>query len=1340
MNVLSWNIRGISSSMPLLSQYCSTHRPSLLGVLEPKSRFSSIPNSYWRSLHLSPVHQNDRGSRRSNIWVFVDPALSPAVVFSSDQVVILRCSIMGIFCTFAFNHASCDYIERRQLWRDAGPFMVGACLMIGDFNAVLGAHERRGRRTPASRPCSEFCSFIEDHDLIQSDSSGPFFTWTDRRRFPFPIESVLDRALFSQDFFDIWYSASALVLPRLGSDHSPILLKCQDTASPPAGRRFRFLNMWCSHEGFLDQVRASWSSPLDYACPMVRVMKKLKRLRPILKAWNRETFGNYNTAFADLQQDLSLLQENIDEQGYTEDLFDQEVSLQARLSTILLRKSEHLRQQSRVSWLSDGDRNTRFFHSMVKWRRASQSIKKLSIDGVTSDDPTAMAAHVVSFYEDLFMEPSSGAVDRSWIAGYIPHSITAAHAARLTSLPSAEDVREVVFSMDGNSAPGPDGFNGAFFQHSWEADAVLVSDYRPIVLGNFFFKVITKILASRLNLVAAEIVSVNQFGFISGRSIQECILLASEGVNCMERSIQGRNLALKVDIRKAFDTLSWEFVDVVLDCFGFPLTFRHWISTIFQSAKISVLFNGEQHGFFSCSRGVRQGDPLSPILFALAEEVLSRLLLDAADRGFISRMRMSRSVLFPSHLLYADDVLLFCKADKRSCRMIDSILQLYANVSGQHCNKIKSTVFFGKGVSLRSRRRLQRDLGFSPGSLPFSYLGVPVFAGRASSVRLAGIWDRIIAHFPKWQGMQLSMAGRLCLVTSVIQSAAVHSMSIYKWPAKLLHDLDRACRSFIWTGSTSSKPRSSVAWNRVCAPKEQGGLNVKSFTHISQGFMLRLGWLLLTSDSFGFRLFRERYLDSCLRPRLPWFSSTIWLGSRESIRTLIRDTHCSIGPGSSVMFWFDNWLGYRLVDRIGISEADYHLLMQPVSDYYFDDTWHFTLDFVQAFPDIAVDIVSTPISGGEDRRAWIHSHFGDVSSAIATDHVRPSFPKVTWGKWIWAQFIPMRRSIMTWRVILGRLPTASALRRSGYCGPGWCPLCKNANEDICHLFWECEVARQVWGSLFSWFRMDGSGSQEIGSFIIWAMNRTVSRQVNNLWRVGVMSTIWSIWNLRNMAIFNDAPVSAMALAVQIKAFILEASRISLGEMANSVDDLLVLHGLGVPGRPRRPTSYIYVFWLPPPQPWRKINIDGSVHGSPPLIHTGGVMRDASSVLGCFHFSAGRGWAFEAELLALIITLEQIIAQNWDFVWIETDCTYMVDLLRSRSHTVPWRFFSRWRKVLSSIADLHIIITHIYREGNRVADFMASSVTEEGIWPFAIPEILHLVRDDRRGLPYIRIAP
>ncbi|XP_057812491.1 uncharacterized protein LOC131026578 [Salvia miltiorrhiza] len=1126
------------------------------------------------------------------------------------------------------------------------PFIGGPFLMIGDFNAILGAHERRGRRVPASTPCEDFRAFIDDHDLIQPDTSGPFFTWTDRRRFPAPIESVLDRALFSQDFADIWFSSSSMVLPRLGSDHSPILLRCQDTANPPAGRRFRFLNMWCSHEGFLDQVRASWTLPLDCLCPM----------------------------------DLSSLQENIDEQGYTDDFFDQEVNLQAHIGSFLLRKSEHLRQQSRVSWLSDGDRNTRFFHSMVKWRRSNQNIKQLSIDGVISEDPVVMADHVIHFYEDLFSEPASAPVDRSWISGYIPASVTSAQAATLTAIPSAEDIRLSVFAMDRHSAPGPDGF----FTHSYlphglnsnllcllpkKTDAVLVSDFRPIVLGNFFFKIITKILASRLNEVAAVIVSANQFGFISGRSIQECILMASECVNCMEHSVQGKNMALKVDIRKAFDTLSWDFVEVVLDSFGFPQMFRHWIRVIFQSARISILFNGEQHGFFGCSRGVRQGDPLSPVLFGLAEEVLSHLLLDAADRGFIARMRMSRSLLFPSHLLYADDVLLFCKATRRSCRMIESILQIYASVSGQFCNKAKSTIFFGKGVSVQMRRRLQRDLGFATGSLPFVYLGVPIFAGRASAARLIGIRDCIIAHFPRWQGMQLSMAGRLCLVTSVIQSAAVHSMLIYKWPAKLLYDLDRACRSFIWTGCTTTKA--------------QGGLNVKSFTHISQSFLMRLGWLLLTADSFGFQLFRQRYLDECLRPRSLWFSSTIWLGTRSVIHSLVSDTHCSIGTGSSVLFWLDNWLGYRLVDRIDIPTAVHHSLMHTVSDYFFDDTWHFTLDFFQTFPDIAFDIVSIPIGG-----------------------VRIAVP--------------------------GLIPIlVSSLRRSGFIGPGWCPICRNASEDIDHLFWDCTVARQIWCSLFTWFRVDIPFVHDIGSLILWAMKDPASKQVDNLWRTGVMSTVWSIWNMRNRVVFDGATVSATAVSVQIKAFILEASHFCLGEMANSVEELLTLHGLGVPGRPRRPLSYVYVYWIPPPAPWCKINIDGSVHGSPLHIHAGGVIRDSSHVLDYFHFSAGRGWAFEAELFALVIALEQTVLHGWSHVWIETDCTYLVDLFRSRSDTVPWRFFSRWRKVLSSIVNFHIIITHIYREGNRVADCLASSVVEEGYWNFAIPEILHLVRDDRR---------
>jgi len=151
----------------------------------------------------------------------------------------------------------------------------------------------------------------------------------------------------------------------------------------------------------------------------------------------------------------------------------------------------------------------------------------------------------------------------------------------------------------------------------------VMGDYRPIALANFQLKVITKILADRLAIVTMRIISIEQRGFICDRQISECVILASEAINILDKRQYGGNIALKVDIAKAFDTLDWNFLLEVLRRFGFDEMFVTWILLILQSARLSVLVNGMDVGFFSCSRGVRQGDPLSPLLFCLAEEVLS---------------------------------------------------------------------------------------------------------------------------------------------------------------------------------------------------------------------------------------------------------------------------------------------------------------------------------------------------------------------------------------------------------------------------------------------------------------------------------------------------------------------------------------------------------------------------------------------------------------------------------------------------------------------------------------------------------------------------------------------
>ncbi|KAK3195513.1 hypothetical protein Dsin_026823 [Dipteronia sinensis] len=153
-------------------------------------------------------------------------------------------------------------------------------------------------------------------------------------------------------------------------------------------------------------------------------------------------------------------------------------------------------------------------------------------------------------------------------------------------------------------------------------DALSVDQYRPIVLENFLFKVITKIIASRLGDVAAIIISPNQFGFVKGRQIQDCIAIASNCIKALDKRCYRGNIVIKIDIRKAFNTINWVFILKVLSCFGFSNNFIQWIHEIFLTSRLSILINGTSEG--CCSWGVRQGNPLSPILFCLAEDFLSR--------------------------------------------------------------------------------------------------------------------------------------------------------------------------------------------------------------------------------------------------------------------------------------------------------------------------------------------------------------------------------------------------------------------------------------------------------------------------------------------------------------------------------------------------------------------------------------------------------------------------------------------------------------------------------------------------------------------------------------------
>ncbi|PNX79615.1 ribonuclease H, partial [Trifolium pratense] len=373
----------------------------------------------------------------------------------------------------------------------------------------------------------------------------------------------------------------------------------------------------------------------------------------------------------------------------------------------------------------------------------------------------------------------------------IPNLINEDINAVMTMLPSHQEIKSAVFALNKDSAPGPDGFGAFFFQHYWEivkidvfnavleffttswilpgfnsniitllpktSNATSIDQYRPIAMANFKFKVISKIIADRLANIMPFIISKEQMGFIHDRNIKDCLCIASEAVNLLHNKAFGGNLALKIDISKAFDTLEWSFLLKVLNRFGFNEKFCNWIHVILKSAFLSISINGKSEGYFNCSRGVRQGDPLSPLLFCIAEDVLSRSISKLVLEGKLDLIKGTRHLSVPSHTFYADDLMVFCKGKLAGIKALKELFDMYASQSGQIINTAKSTIYSGS-ITQGRLALIVNLLNFKLGSLPFNYLGVPLFKGKPKASLLQPIADKIHSKLSAWKASLLSIA------------------------------------------------------------------------------------------------------------------------------------------------------------------------------------------------------------------------------------------------------------------------------------------------------------------------------------------------------------------------------------------------------------------------------------------------------------------------------------------------------------------------------------------------------------------------------------------------------
>ena len=298
-------------------------------------------------------------------------------------------------------------------------------------------------------------------------------------------------------------------------------------------------------------------------------------------------------------------------------------------------------------------------------------------------------------------------------------------------------------------------------------------------------------------------------------------------------------LFLKLDIAKAFDTVRWDFLQEVLQQLGFGARWRAWVSTLLGKSSSSVLLNGVRGQWFKHKTGLRQGDPLSPMLFILAMEPLQLMLNKATEQGLLSPICNRNAKLRIS--LFADDAAIFLNPVGEEVQVVKHILEAFGRASGLITNTEKSEVYpiRCEGLDLQ---HIMDAFKCPVKSFPCKYLGLPLHVRAIRHIDIQPLIDKMGGKLAAWKGRLLNRAGRLRLVNSVLSSLPTYFLTVFKMPKWAIKRIDKLRRSFLWKGEAEAKGRHClVKWTKTTRPKKFGGLGILDLDLFSRA--LRLRWL-----------------------------------------------------------------------------------------------------------------------------------------------------------------------------------------------------------------------------------------------------------------------------------------------------------------------------------------------------------------------------------------------------------------------------------------------------------------------------------------------------------------
>ncbi|KAL5184132.1 Transposon TX1 uncharacterized protein [Glycine soja] len=651
-----------------------------------------------------------------------------------------------------------DREHRRVIWKDLEHLhstIQGPWCVIGDFNNVASANDRIGGRMVTENEYIDLKEMMNVAGLSEMESIGDYFTWSNKHNVG-TIYSRINRVLGNVKWFQDRLDYHLKILPPSVSDHA---LLCVEGKMQPKNktRRFKFYNCMVNMIGYEEVVHNSWNRPIR-GTPMHVLWQKLQRLKLELVQLGK-SMTNARHELVKARRDLDLAQNAITHNRMDDNLIDTVKKCTERVINWNEMEGNMLRQRAKVDWLRMGDENNAFFHSIIKAKHQNRSMSILQKgDGTILTEQSDIHNEVMEFYRKLMGSTASNLRHIDIQAMRDGKQITFDQGTFLTATVTEAEIVKALQGIGDLKAPGIDGYGAKFFKNSWHIvkkdfiaavneffekgtllkvfnstlvtlipksiTAKTVKDYRPIAGCSTFYKVISKILTRRLGSVIQDIVHTSQVAFVLGQVIHNHILLATELMKGYTRKGGTPRCMMQIDLQKAYDMVDWGALEGVLTEFGLPKKFIGWVMKVITTVNYRFNINGELSNVLEAKRGIRQGDPISPLLFVLMMEYLNRIMVKMQkDPNFNHHSQCER--LGITHMSFADDVLLLCRGDERSIEMILKAFSFFSKSTGLQINPAKCKVFCG-GLNYDNIQVVKNITGFEEGTLPVRYLGVPL--------------------------------------------------------------------------------------------------------------------------------------------------------------------------------------------------------------------------------------------------------------------------------------------------------------------------------------------------------------------------------------------------------------------------------------------------------------------------------------------------------------------------------------------------------------------------------------------------------------------------------------